>query len=359
MARSRSDTTERSLMPDPALEAAQDAGLVYASDFEPGIRRVRKGRGFAYFDPRGRRVTDPDTLDRIAKLAVPPAWNDVWISTKPRGHLQATGRDARGRKQNRYHARWHKIRDADKFARLLGFARALPKIRRRVTRDVSQPGLPREKVVATIVRLLELTFARIGNEEYARQNGSFGLTTLRDRHVKIKGATLRFLFKGKSGSEVEVGITNRRVARVVKRCEELPGQMLFQYIDPAGDRRTVTSDDVNQYLRETSGQDYTAKDFRTWGATVLATTALRELMSFESDTEAKHNVVAAIDSVARRLGHTRAVCRKSYVHPAVIDTYLDGSLDSVLKVVEGRAHRNLKAEEAAVIALLKQNVARR
>lgn len=356
---SRSDTTERRLTPDTAVEAAQDAGLVYASDFEPGIRRVRKGRGFVYFDPRGKRVTDPETLDRIAKLAVPPAWKDVWISTKPRGHLQATGRDARGRKQNRYHARWHKIRDADKFARLLGFARALPKIRRRVTRDMSQPGLPREKVVATIVRLLELTFARIGNEEYARQNGSFGLTTLRDRHVKIKGATLRFLFKGKSGSEVEVGITNRRVARVVKRCEELPGQMLFQYVDPAGDRRTVTSDDVNQYLRETSGQDYTAKDFRTWGATVLAASALRELVSFESDTEAKHNVVTAIDSVARRLGHTRAVCRKSYVHPAVIDTYMDGSFDSMLKVVEGRTHRNLKAEEAAVIALLKQNVARR
>jgi DNA topoisomerase-1 len=356
---SRSDTTERSLTPDPAVEAAQDAGLVYASDFEPGIRRVRKGRGFVYFDPRGKRVTDPATLDRIATLAVPPAWKQVWISTKPRGHLQATGRDSRGRKQNRYHARWHQIRDADKFARLLGFARALPKIRRRVTRDLSQPGLPREKVVATIVRLLELTFARIGNEEYARQNGSFGLTTLRDRHVKIKGATLRFLFKGKSGSEVEVGITNRRVARVVKRCEELPGQMLFQYVDPAGDRRTVTSDDVNQYLRETSGQDYTAKDFRTWGATVLAASALRELVSFESDTEARHNVVAAIDSVARKLGHTRAVCRKSYVHPAVIDTYMDGSFDSVLKVVEGRTHRNLKVEEAAVIALLKQNVARR
>jgi DNA topoisomerase-1 len=356
---SRSDTTERSLTPDPAVEAAQDAGLVYASDFEPGIRRVRKGRGFVYFDPRGKRVTDPATLDRIATLAVPPAWKQVWISTKPRGHLQATGRDSRGRKQNRYHARWHQIRDADKFARLLGFARALPKIRRRVTRDLSQPGLPREKVVATIVRLLELTFARIGNEEYARQNGSFGLTTLRDRHVKIKGATLRFLFKGKSGSEVEVGITNRRVARVVKRCEELPGQMLFQYVDPAGDRRTVRSDDVNQYLRETSGQDYTAKDFRTWGATVLAASALRELVSFESDTEARHNVVAAIDSVARKLGHTRAVCRKSYVHPAVIDTYMDGSFDSVLKVVEGRTHRNLKVEEAAVIALLKQNVARR
>jgi DNA topoisomerase-1 len=214
-------------------------------------------------------------------------------------------------------------------------------------------------VVATIVRLLEMTFARIGNEEYARENGSFGLTTLRDRHVKIKGSTVRFLFKGKSGSEVEVGVTNRRVARVVKRCEELPGQMLFQYIDPAGDRRTVTSDDVNQYLRETSGEDYTAKDFRTWGATVLAASALRDVVSFESDTEAKHNVVAAIDSVARRLGHTRAVCRKSYVHPAVIDHYMEGSLESVLSLVDGRTHRNLKAEEAAVIALLKHNVSRR
>jgi DNA topoisomerase-1 len=359
MARSQSDATQRSLTPDSAAEAAQEAGLVYASDFEPGIRRVRKGKGFVYFDQHGKRVTEPDTLDRIASLAIPPAWKDVWICTRPRGHLQATGRDARGRKQNRYHVRWHKVRDADKFARLLGFARALPRIRRRVTRDMSQSGLPREKVVATIVRLLEMTFARIGNEEYARENGSFGLTTLRDRHVTIKGPTLRFVFKGKSGSEVEVGITNRRVARVVKRCEELPGQMLFQYIDPAGDRRTVTSDDVNQYLHETSGEDYTAKDFRTWGATVLAASALREVVSFESDTEAKHNVVAAIDSVARRLGHTRAVCRKSYVHPAVIDTYMDGSLESVLKVVEGRTHRNLKAEEAAVIALLKQNVSRR
>ncbi|GAC1472905.1 MAG: DNA topoisomerase IB [Candidatus Dormibacteraceae bacterium] len=359
MGRPRNDTTQRGLTSDSAAEAAQEAGLVYASDFEPGIRRERKGKGFVYFDPHGKRVTDPETLDRITSLAIPPAWKDVWICSRPRGHLQATGRDARGRKQNRYHVRWHKIRDADKFARLLGFARALPRIRRRVTRDLSQAGLPREKVVATIVRLLEMTFARIGNEEYARQNRSFGLTTLRDRHVKIKGSTVRFLFKGKSGSEVEVGFTNRRVARVVKRCEELPGQMLFQYIDPAGNRRTVTSDDVNQYLRETSGEDYTAKDFRTWGATVLAASALREVVSFESDTEAKHNVVAAIDSVARRLGHTRAVCRRSYVHPAVIDTYMDGSLESVLKVVEGRTHRNLKAEEAAVIALLKRTVARR
>ena len=358
MERSWNDTTQRGLTPDSAAEAAQDAGLVYASDFEPGIRRARKGGGFAYFDPHGKPVTDPATLDRILNLAIPPAWKDVWICMRERGHLQVTGRDARGRKQNRYHARWHKIRDADKFARLLGFARALPRIRRRVTRDLGQPGLPREKVVATIVRLLEMTFARIGNEEYARQNGTFGLTTLRDRHVKFKGSTVRFLFRGKTGREVEIGVTNRRVASVVKRCEELPGQMLFQYIDPAGDRRTVTSDDVNQYLREVSGEDYTAKDFRTWGATVLAASALRELVGFESDTEARHNVVAAIDSVARRLGHTRAVCRHSYVHPAVIDTYMEGSLESVLSLVDGRTHRNLKAEEAAVIALLKQNVAR-
>jgi DNA topoisomerase-1 len=356
MARSRRDTTERSLTPDPAVEAAQDAGLVYASDFEPGIRRARKGRGFAYHDPQGKRVTDAATLDRIRNLAIPPAWKDVWISTKPRGHLQATGRDARGRKQNRYHARWHKVRDADKFSRLVGFARALPRIRRRVSRDLGLPGLPREKVIATIVRLLELTFVRIGNEEYVRQNGSFGLTTLRDRHVTIKGSTVRFLFKGKSGREVEVGVTNRRVARVVKRCEELPGQMLFQYVGAEGDRRTVTSDDVNLYLREASGEDYTAKDFRTWAATVLATSALRDLVSFASDTEAKQNVVAAIDSVARRLGHTRAVCRKSYVHPAVIDTYLDGSLESVMSVVTSRAYRNLKADEVAVIALLKRSV---
>src|SRR6266850_2322170 len=341
------------------VEAAHEAGLIYTSDSEPGIRRLRKGRAFAYADAVGHAVRDRATLDRIKALAVPPAWKDVWICARPGGHLQATGRDDRGRKQFRYHARWRETRDADKYARLVGFARALPRIRSRVARDLRRDGLPREKVVATIVKLLETTFARVGNEEYARENGSFGLTTLRNRHVRVKGATVRFLFRGKSGRDIQLGITDRRVASVVKRCEELPGQMLFQYIDDSGDRRTVTSDDVNQYLHETSDEDYTAKDFRTWGATVLAASALREVVSFESDTEAKHNVVAAIDSVARRLGHTRAVCRKSYVHPAVIDTYMDGSLESVLKVVEGRTHRNLKAEEAAVMALLKQNVARR
>ncbi|MHB8587354.1 MAG: DNA topoisomerase IB [Candidatus Dormibacteraceae bacterium] len=339
---------------DPAAEAAQEAGLVYTSDAEPGIRRVRKGKGFAYLDPDGKPVADAATLDRIRDLVIPPAWKDVWISPRPRGHMQATGRDARGRKQHLYHAKWREVRDADKFARLAGFARALPRIRRRVTRDLGQPGLPLEKVIATIVRLVELTFLRIGNEEYARDNGSFGLTTLRSRHVKVTGATVRFLFNGKSGREVAVGVTNQRVARVVKRCDELPGQMLFQYIDADGNRRTVTSDDVNKYLHEVSGEHYTAKDFRTWAATVLATRALREAVQFESDSEAKRNVVNAIDGVARRLGHTRAVCRRAYVYPAVIDSYLDGSLEGACSLVAGKAHRQLRADEAAVVAFLKR-----
>src|SRR3984893_12371213 len=352
MGRSTNHTTERSLKVRPP-EAAE-AGLVYASDVEPGIRRVRKGKGFTYSGPGGKRVTDQATLERIRGLVIPPAWKDVWISTRPRGHLQATGRDARGRKQRIYHATWREFRDADKFSRMLGFARALPRIRRRVARDLGQPGLPREKVVATIVRLLEMTYARIGNEEYARENGSFGLTTLRDRHVTITGSTVRFLFKGKSGREVEVGVTNRRVARVVKRCEELPGQMLFQYLDESGTRGTIRSDDVNSYLREASGEDFTAKDFRTWAGTVLAASALKDLAHFESDTEAGHNVAAAIDSVARKLGHTRAICRRAYVHPAVIDRYLDGSLDSALSLERATEGRRLRTDEAAVLALLKR-----
>src|ERR1700681_2934060 len=354
MGRSGNNTTERGLKARPP--GAAQAGLVYASDDEPGIRRVRRGKGFAYFHPDGKRVTDRATLERIQDLVIPPAWKEVWISTRPRGHLQATGRDARGREQPLYHPTWRAVRDADKFSRMVGFARALPRIRRRVARDMGRPGLPREKVVATIVRLLEMTFARIGNEEYARDNGSFGLTTLRDRHVTISGSNVRFLFRGKSGRELELGVTNRRVARVVKRCEELPGQMLFQYLAPDGERHTVHSHDVNQYLQEISGEDFTAKDYRTWSATVLAIGALRDVARFESDAEAKRNVVAAIDGVARRLGHTRAVCRRSYVHPRVIDTYMDGSLEGILSIVSSKAYRNLKADEVAVLALLKRRV---
>ena len=340
MGRAPNHTSRRGLavQSDPAAEAAQEAGLVYATDDEPGIRRVRKGRRFDYVGPDGRLIRDTAVLDRIRSLAVPPAWKNVWITTRARGHLQATGRDARGRKQHRYHPRWREMRDAHKFGRTVAFARVLPRLRRRVARDLRREGLPREKVVATVVRLLETTYARVGNEEYARQNGSFGLTTLRTRHVVVKGSTVRFLFKGKSGREVSVGVADRRVAKVIKRCEELPGQMLFQYVDPDGERRTVTSDDVNEYLREVTGQGFTAKDFRTWAGTLLAASALSHAPEFETESEAKSNVVVAIGSVARKLGHTRAVCRRSYVHPAVIDTYMRG--------------KPLKADQASVIALL-------
>ena len=361
MGRTGGDAAERGLtqrVADPSVEAAREAGLVYTTDLEPGFRRLRKGKGFTYVDPQGKQVDDPATLERIRDLAIPPAWENVWISTRARGHLQATGRDARGRKQHRYHARWREVRDADKFERMAGFARVLPRIRRRVARDLRRPGLPREKVVATIVKLLETTYARIGNEEYARENGSFGLTTLRNRHVKVTGATVRFLFKGKSGREVQVGLTDRRVASVIKRCEELPGQHLFQYVDAGGEHRVVTSDDVNGYLKEITGEDFTAKDFRTWAATVLATCALRAMARFESETEAKRNIVEAIDDVARRLGHTRAVCRRSYVHPAVIDEYLEGTLPIA---VNGNGHSGgaLRADETAVVALLRRRAHRK
>ncbi len=326
-----------------AVEAAHEAGLVYSTDDEPGIRRRRRGKRFAYVGPDGTLIRDPAALERIRSLVIPPAWEDVWISTRARGHLQATGRDARGRKQHQYHPRWRDQRDANKFDRMAGFGTVLPRIRRRVARDLRRAGLPKEKVVASIVRLLDTTFIRIGNNEYARQNNSFGLTTLRGRHVDVKGSTVRFLFKGKSGVEVALGVTDRRVARVIKSCEELPGQNLFQYIDAEGERRTATSDDVNAYLREASGADYTAKDFRTWAGTVLALGALRDAAGFESESEAQKNVVAAIDDVARRLGHTRAVCRRSYVHPAVIETYASGRLAIAPGV----------ADEAAVLALLR------
>lgn len=340
--------------PDPNAEAAHEAGLRYTTDLEPGIRRIRRGKHFRYVGPDGKTVRDPETLDRIRSLAIPPAWEDVWITTHPRGHLQATGRDARKRKQHRYHDQWREVRDANKFDRMADFARVLPKIRSRVSRDLRKKGLAREKVVAAIVRLLDTTLARIGNEEYAKQNNSFGLTTLRNRHVTVKGSAVRFLFKGKSGREVSVGVNDRRVAAVIKRCEELPGQMLFQYLDEAGERRAVSSDDVNQYLRDASGSDFTAKDFRTWAATVLAACALRELASFESETEAKRKVISAIDQVANRLGHTRAVCRRSYVHPAIIESFIDGTLEKGLSLTLAKPQSRLRSDETAVLALLRR-----
>jgi DNA topoisomerase I len=343
---------------EPA-EAAREAGLAYTTDDAPGIRRIRSGKRFEYLDPDGSPVRDAEVLARIRSLAIPPAWVDVWITTRPRGHLQVTGRDARGRKQHRYHPRWREVRDENKFERMTGFGRALPRIRGRVARDLRRDGLPKEKVVATIVRLLETTFARVGNQEYARDNGSFGLTTLRGRHVDVRGARVRFLFRGKSGVEVSLGVTDRRVASVIKRCEELPGQNLFQYLDAAGERRTVTSDDVNAYLREASGEDYTAKDFRTWAATVLAACALREAAGFQSETEAKRLVISAIDFVARKLGHTRAVCRRAYVHPAVIETYMEGGLEAALGATPAPPGTRLSLDEAAVLALLRRAARRR
>jgi DNA topoisomerase I len=281
----------------------------------------------------------------------------VWISLRPRGHLQATGRDARHRKQFRYHPRWTALRDADKFSRLIGFCAVLPKIRRRVARDLRRPGLDHDKVVATIVRLMESTLIRVGNEEYAGQNGSYGLTTLRARHARVKGSTVRLLFKGKSGKEVDAEVTDRRIARIVRRLQELPGQELFSYVDSNGERRTVSSQDVNDYLRATTGEDYTAKDFRTWAGTVLAAVALRHLEGFESEAEAKRNVVAAIDRVARRLGNTRAVARRSYVHPAVFDAYMEGALARSMvhraeKLLDGGAVT--PAVETAVMELLRR-----
>jgi DNA topoisomerase-1 len=306
---------------DP-VASADAAGLHYLTDVgTPGIRRRRAGRGVAYRGPDGQPVRDPATLARIRSLAVPPAWTEVWISPDPDGHLQATGRDARGRKQYRYHPRWREVRDALKYDRLVSFATALPAIRARVEADLRRPGLPRERVLATVVRLLEETHIRIGNDEYRRQNDSFGLTTLRDEHAAVADSALRFTFRGKSGKDHTVTLRNGRLARIVRRCQELPGQQLFQYRDDEGQPRAIGSADVNDYLRTISGGDFTAKDFRTWGGTVLAAHALRRLPPAETERERRQQVVQVIKEVADRLGNTPTVCRKCYIHPAIIDAF--------------------------------------
>jgi DNA topoisomerase-1 len=310
--------------PDPeAISDAREAGLRYVSDQSPGIRRTKAAGSFLYLDAQGDQVRDRETLKRIEALVIPPAWTDVWISPIANGHIQATGRDARGRKQYRYHERWRAVRDANKYGRLIEFARVLPRIRRRVRRDLARPDLSRERVLATVVQLLESTMIRVGNEEYAKENESFGLTTLRSRHVKVRGSQV-------------------------------------QFVDEEGQLRSVDSSDVNDYIRDASGSDFTAKDFRTWAGTVLAARALQEMEKVDSETQAKKNVVAAIESVARRLGNTRSVCRKCYVHPAVVDSYLDGSMLDVLQAraqeeMRSSLHR-LRPEEAAVLALLQQRL---
>ena len=343
-------------------KAAQKAGLHYVHDDAPGIRRVCSGKSVRYLRPDGKPVRAPADLRRIRALVIPPAWTDVWICRDPAGHLQATGRDARGRKQHRYHPQWRAVRDGTKYEKMIAFGRALPKLRAHVRHDLARHGLPREKVLAAVVKLLETTLIRVGNEEYARQNRSFGLTTLRDGHVRFEGAAISFKFRGKSGVAHEIDLHDRRLARIVKECQDLPGQELFQYLDENDRQHIVTSGDVNAYLREISGEDFTAKDFRTWAGTVLAARALQEFESFDSQTQAKRHLVAAIERVAKRLGNTKAVCRKCYIHPAVIDSYLDGSLLETLgQRVEGElknALHRLDPEEAAVLALLQQRLKR-
>lgn len=326
---------------DAMGDAARAAGLRYADPSEPGIKRIRRGRGFSYRDADGRPVRDPDTLTRIRSLAIPPAWRDVWICASPRGHLQAMGRDARERRQYRYHPTWTDTRGETKFGRSAAFARALPRLRRRVARDLRLSGLPRDKVLAAVVRLLDRTLMRVGNEEYARANQSYGLTTLRNRHAHLDGrGGLKLSFRGKSGKRHEVGLRDRRLARVIRACQDLPGQRLFAYRDEEGAERPIDSDDVNEYLRRSMGDDFSAKDFRTWAATVLAA---RELGR-------QQDLPDAVRTVAQELGNTPAVCRASYIHPAVIEAA--DAPGGVRPSRSGRTMAGLNSDERAVLALL-------
>ena len=349
-------SAERRLALEPA-EAAKAASLRYVSDARPGIRRVGAPGDFSYVDPNGNAIIDDATLARIAALVIPPAWIDVWVCPSPQGHLQATGRDARGRKQYRYHSRWRKARDQTKYERLPAFGAALPRIRARVKRDLAAPGLPREKVLAIIVELLETTHIRVGNEEYARDNKSYGLTTLRTHHVDVVGPTIHFRFRGKSGKTHEIDLNDRRLARLVERCRELPGHELFQYLDEAAEPHPIDSSDVNEYLRlvTRAGDDFTAKDFRTWAGTLLATRGLTDLVIADSANEAHLRVVAMVKGVAHELGNTPAVCRKCYIHPAVLAAYEDqAGLDRWKRArAAARAEAGLSAEEIALLRFLK------
>jgi DNA topoisomerase I len=351
----------RKIVLDPVASASA-AGLRYVSDADPGFRRQRARSEFRYYDEQGRLIRDAGRVHRIQALAIPPAWRDVWICPSPEDHLQATGRDDKGRKQYRYHERWRAVRDDTKYGRLIAFGKMLPKIRRATARDLRLPGLPRRKVLATIVRLLQTTLIRVGNEEYARKNRSYGLTTMCDRHLAVEGTTLKFAFQGKSGIRHEIDLKDRRLAKIVNRCQDLPGQQLFQFVDDEGSVHDVDSADVNEYIREVTGREFTAKDFRTWVGTVLAAMALQEFAIFDSQAQAKRNLTQAIEHVAERLGNTPAICRKCYVHPDVINAYLDGSL---LETLRQRAAQEMKQSlhslqpaETAVLALLQRRLAR-
>lgn len=344
-------------------EAAEEAGLRHVSDDGPGYSRKKNGDDFDYYDTEGKKITDEKRLLRIRRIAIPPAWTDVWICPAPNGHIQAVGRDARGRKQYRYHERWREVRDEAKYEKMVLFGRALPKIRKRIEKDMALPSLPREKVLATVIELLERTFIRVGNEEYAKENKSFGLTTLRNRHVDVEGTTVRFQFKGKSGVKHNKEVHDRRLAGIVRKLQDLPGQELFQYIDDEGEVRNLTSQDVNDYLKEITGDEFTAKDFRTWAGTVLASLALTSQEPFTSKKEAKSRVKTAITAVAHVLGNTPAVCRKCYIHPAVLESYLDGTLANSLKLKTEEALLenidDLRGEEADVLRFLRDRLAKK
>jgi DNA topoisomerase-1 len=344
--------------PAEYVATAKQARLRYWTDDEPAIRRVRSGTGFHYLSPRGQTITDEKTLARIRQLAIPPAWTEVRICPSPVGHLQATGRDVKGRKQYHYHDRWREVRDETKFDRLIAFAAALPRIRRRVQQDLKLPGLPRDKILATVVRLLETTLIRVGNDEYVRENRSFGLTTLRNPHARVRKDDIHFEFRGKSGVQHCVTIRDRRLAQIVKRCQEIPGQELFQYLDEEGKRHPIDSAAVNEYLQAASDGPFTAKDFRTWGATVLAARAFHELPAGKSQAETKRHLTQAVEAVACQLGNTATVCRKCYIHSAILETYLNGTLAQTLTLPPRTGNRpsnsRLTPEEHAVLRWLQK-----
>ena len=334
-------------------ESAAAAGLRYVSETTRGITRRRAGKGFVYLDPEGKPIRDRNVLARIRALVIPPAWNSVWICPSANGHIQAVGRDARGRKQYRYHSRYRKVRDRVKFERMAAFCSALPGIRHRIEADMAKPGLPREKVLATVLRLLEATCIRVGNEEYARENHSYGLTTLRNKHVTISAGEIRFRFRGKSGQKHDVALNDRRLARIIQQCQELPGQELFQYVDDDQETRSVDSADVNDYLKEITGQDFTAKEFRTWSGTVLMARALNEMGAAESEADAKRKLVAAVKTVAAKLGNKPATCRNYYVHPCVIESYTSGTLPGIgAAMQDSGSDIELSAEEECVLRLI-------
>ena len=341
-------------VPPDAQAAAREAGLRYVTDEEPGVTRRRRGRGFSYHAPDGSLIRDPAERDRITSLAIPPAWTGVWISPWANGHIQATGRDDRGRKQYIYHERWREVRDRAKFDRMLAFGERLPALRQAVDDHLGQRGVGRERVLATAVRLLETSCIRVGNEQYRDENGSYGLTTLLDRHASFEGSRVRFAFTAKGGKDVTVEVDDARVARMVRRCQEIPGQHLFQYIDDEGDRVEVGSGDINAYLQEHAGEEFTAKDFRTWMGSVHAVAALREAGPAEDDAAAQRNIVGAVDYVADQLRNTRAVCRASYIHPLLFTLYEEGCLMDLING-ERWGRKWLAPDEVALLRVLRES----